>query len=171
MFQKRILWRQMVLAGAVVLIGTAPGAPQSKPGSGAATPSPPAPRLEPVADTRLLMEGLNQANFQGLEKLLQRRPDGVDAWTFARGQALLIAETGNLLLLRPPRNTGRTAWMERAVELRSTATRLARAAAARDYAQCRTGLADLATTCNRCHQSFRVQVRIEAFAESAQPVP
>jgi hypothetical protein len=156
------------MAGAIVLAGTAPGIPQTRPGSG--TASRPAPRLEPVADTRLLMEGLNQANFQGLERLLQQKPAGVEAWAFARGQALLIAETGNLLMLRPPRNSaGRIAWMDRAVDLRITATRLARAAADRDYAQCRAGLVELATTCNRCHQSFRVPARIEAFAEQSRP--
>ena len=30
------------------------------------------------------------------------------AWKFVRGQALLIAESGNLLLLRPPHNAGAT---------------------------------------------------------------
>src|SRR5207247_369538 len=71
------------------------------------------PRLEAVAETKLLMEGLNQANFRGLENLLKQKPADLEAWTFARGQALLIAETGNLLLLRPPRNQGQAAWQMR----------------------------------------------------------
>ena len=61
------------------------------------------PKLEAVAETRLLMEGLAQANFRGLERLLAEKPGEVKTWTFARGQALLIAETGNLLMLRPPK--------------------------------------------------------------------
>ena len=67
------------------------------------------PKPEPIAETRLLMEGLNLANFRGLERLLTARPASTDAWTFARGQALLIAETGNLLMLRQPRAEGRSA--------------------------------------------------------------
>jgi hypothetical protein len=30
--------------------------------------------LEPVAETRLLMEGLNAANFKGLNRLLREKP-------------------------------------------------------------------------------------------------
>ena len=32
------------------------------------------PKAEPVAETRLLMEALNQANFRGLERLLKDQP-------------------------------------------------------------------------------------------------
>jgi hypothetical protein len=111
------------------------------------------------------MEGLNQANYRGLERLLKDKPGDVEAWTFARGQALLIAETGNLLMLRPPKR-GQDAWMEQAAELREAASALARAAARRDYERSRNAFRDLAGTCNRCHQSFRVNVRLEPFANA-----
>jgi hypothetical protein len=123
------------------------------------------PKQEAVAETRLLMEGLNQANYRGLERLLQEKPADVEAWTFARGQALLIAETGNLLMLRPPRR-GQDAWMDHAVELREAASTLARAAARRDYERSRNAFRDLASTCNRCHQEFRVNVRLDPFADA-----
>jgi hypothetical protein len=123
------------------------------------------PKLEAVAETKLLMEGLAHANFRGMEKLLRQKPGDVQTWTFLRGQALLIAETGNLLLLRPPRNQGQSVWMERASDLRAQAVKLARAAAREDYAGCKTGLRDLATACNRCHNGFQVQVRIVPFEE------
>jgi hypothetical protein len=111
------------------------------------------------------MEGLAQSNFQGLERLLREKPADLETWTFARGQALLIAETGNLLMIRPPRNPGQTAWLERATDLRSAAARLARSISRRDYEQSRAGLGEVANACNRCHQAFRVQVRIAPFAE------
>lgn len=126
------------------------------------------PSLEPVADTHLLMEGLNQANFRGLERILKQKPTEADAWNFARGQALLIAETGNLLLLRPPRNSGEEPWMARATDLRDAASGLARAAANRDYERCKMGLQAVANVCNRCHQTFRVSLRLTPFAESAE---
>lgn len=148
--------RWLVLAAA--LLTAAPAAPQ-------VPPRKPAPRLEPVAETRLLMEGLNQSNFRGLEKLLKQKPADVEAWTFARGQALLLAETGNLLMLRPPRNPGETVWLERAADLRETATALARLAAARDYEGSRAALGSVAGACNRCHDSFRIPVRITPFAD------
>ncbi len=127
------------------------------------------PRLEPVAETRLIMVGINLPNFQALEKLLQQRPGDADAWVFARGQALLIAEAGNLLLLRPPRNGGEGRWMDDAVDLRVYAARLARSLADRDYAGSRRQLTELATRCNRCHGDFRVNVRITPFAAGGVP--
>ena len=136
----------------------------------AALPQQPAkvqPKLEPVAETRLLMEGLAHANFRGLERLLAEKPAEVKAWTFARGQALLIAETGNLLMLRPPKSQGQAVWFDRAMELRTGAQQLAKTLASQDYDKSRAGLVSLAATCNRCHQAFRVQVEIAAFADKA----
>ena len=66
------------------------------------------PKFEVIAETSLLMDGLNQSNYRSLEKLLKQKPADAETWTFIRGQALLIAETGNLLLLRPPRSGGAT---------------------------------------------------------------
>lgn len=121
------------------------------------------PRLEPVAETRLLMDGLNQANFRGLNKLLADKPADADSWTFIRGQALLIAETGNLLLMRPPNNDGQRAWMDRSIDMRVAATRLARAASESDYPRSRAAFAGVADSCNRCHQTFRVPTRVTAL--------
>jgi hypothetical protein len=121
------------------------------------------PKLEPVAETKLLMEGLAHANFRGVERLLQQKPADARTWTFVRGQALLIAETGNLLMMRPPKTSGQAAWFDRAIELRSTAQQLAKAASAQDLERSKSLLVSLASTCNRCHQSFRVGVEITAF--------
>lgn len=157
-----MLLRRGLLAGlALSLLAPSPGPAQP--------PARPSPRLEAVAETRLLMEGLNQANFRGLDRLLRQKPADAEAWTFARGQALLIAESGNLLMLRPPQNPGQTAWMERSMELRSAAARLARAASDRDYERSRAGLVEVAGACNRCHQSFRVSAKVIPFAGMTQP--
>jgi cytochrome c556 len=71
-----------------------------------------------------------------------------------------------LLLLRPPKaNASQDAWLTNAADLRDNATALARAAATKDYLQARASLAAVANTCNRCHQSFRVGMRVDPFAE------
>jgi hypothetical protein len=125
------------------------------------------PRLEAVAETRLLMEGLALPNFRGLGKLLRQRPDSLEAWTFARGQALLIAETGNLLMLRPPRApAAQAAWFARAMDLRDVARELARSAAAQDYERSRANFVRLANACNHCHQTFRKPIEIVPFEEA-----
>jgi hypothetical protein len=161
---------QFLPVALLVLAMAEPAVPQTEDGRRGE----PRPQLRPeaVAETRLLMEALTEPNFRGLEKLLETRPANTEAWTFARGQALIIAETGNLLMLRQPRGDGKAAWLQRAAEVRGAATRLARAAAARDYDLSRSVLASLANACNRCHQTFRVPVRMTPFsAPSAKPAP
>jgi hypothetical protein len=144
--------------------GVAQQRPRLPPPKGATPPATPTPRVVPkfeaVAETRLLMEGLAMPNYESLEKILQQKPADVETWTFARGQALLIAETGNLLLLRPPRNQGRDPWMARAMDLRQAAAGLARAAGSQDLEGSRAAMREVAGACNRCHQTFRVAVRV-----------
>lgn len=128
-------------------------------------PARPAPKLEPIAETKLLMQGLAQANFKGLERLLEKQPQENQAWIFARGQALLIGETANLLMLRPPRKQGQDAWFERSIELRTQAVSLAQHIANKDYDRSKASFVALANSCNRCHQQFRVNVQIAPFAD------
>jgi hypothetical protein len=175
----------IIMALAVGLIWT-PGAPSQSvprpdpryrpypyPPAGSLQPAAPrlTPKLEPIAETKLLMEGLTNANFRGLERLLRQKPADVQAWTFARGQALLIAETANLLMLRPPRGQGQAAWFERAMDLRRSATDVGRAAAAQDYGRSRSAFVELANSCNRCHQAFRVNVEIIPFQDAPAGPP
>jgi hypothetical protein len=152
------------VASALLLLAGVRAIPQTAPAPRAGF----VPRLEAVAETKLLMEGVAHSNLRGLEGLLKQRPADLDAWVFARGQALLIAETGNLLLLRPPRNEGRDTWQMRATDLRESATSLARLLAARDYERSRAALVGLAGVCNRCHQTFQVPVRLNPFANPAE---
>jgi hypothetical protein len=128
------------------------------------------PKLEPIAETRLLMEGLAHANFRGLERNLSKKPIDDQSWVFARGQALLIAETANLLMLRPPKNQGEPIWFARTMELRGQAQQLAEVLAKKDLERSKAGMQSLANTCNRCHQSFRVPIEIVPF-QPPDPAP
>jgi hypothetical protein len=130
------------------------------------------PRLEPVAETKLIMEGLLHSNFRGLERNLNKNPIDDQTWVFARGQALLIAESANLLMLRPPRNSGEPLWMERSMELRAQAQQMAKLLSAKDLESAKAGMTQLSNSCNRCHQTFRVPVEIVPFQQpEAPPVP
>lgn len=157
MTHTRWLFAAAAFAGGAVFVSFAHSQPARK--------LPPKP--EPVAETKLLMEGLADPNTRALGKLLAAKPKDAEGWAFARGQALLLAEAGNLLLMRPPRTrAGEEAWQGHAADLRERATALARAAAAKDYLQARTALAGVANACNRCHQTFRVRVRVDPFADA-----
>jgi hypothetical protein len=126
------------------------------------------PKFEVLAETRLIMEGLAHSNYRSLQRLLRNKPADHDTWVFARGQALIIAETGNLLLLRPPRSNGRDTWMKLAMDMRGQAGNLARQAAARDHVRAQVGLDSLAASCNRCHTTFRIPVKIGPEAEKGE---
>lgn len=142
--------------------GVAPTVPSVVPKTSTTpTPQPSNVHPEPVAETKLLMEGITQPNFQGMQRILAKEPTTVEGWTFLRGQALLVAETGNLLMLRPPKTQGEELWQEMAVAQRTAATRLARAAGNRDYVRSRVALADLTNACNRCHRTFRVPLQVD----------
>lgn len=156
----RPLFGLAVLAGAIVATGLA-AQPRRAPEQLPHPETKFVPRFEAVAETGLLMEGLAQPNYRAVEKHLQGKgPADADTWTFARGQAMLIAETGNLLLLRPPRNEGRDTWMRRGMEMRQSAANLARRLGQRDLEGSRTAFADLTVQCNHCHKTFRVPTRI-----------
>ena len=98
---------------------------------------------------------------ENLSMLWNYTPGDDETWKFARGQALLIAESGNLLMLRPPKTgTGQETWMRLSTDLREKASALATLTGARDYERSRLALADVAQSCNRCHETFRVPTRV-----------
>jgi hypothetical protein len=158
----RLLLLALLAAGLVTIQGVSQS-PNTRPKV--------APRLVPVAETKLLMEGLAHPNFQGLQRILKNEDIDKDSWTFARGQALLIAETGNLLLMRPPNNSGQDAWMKNSMDMRDSATELARVTAARDRRQSRAALVTLSNSCNNCHQKFQVATSIKPFEEQEEKKP
>jgi hypothetical protein len=124
------------------------------------------PKLEAVAETKLLMEGLAKVNFDGLGKLLKDKPTDAENWTFARGQALIIAETGNLLMLRPPKGkAAQDAWLGYASDMKNAAAQLAKSAGEKDYLNSRANLMTLSNTCNRCHEKFGLKIRVAPFGE------
>jgi hypothetical protein len=133
----------------------------------AAAPSPaPTPRLEAVADVKMLMAGLCQPNFRGLGQRLGEKPADDATWAIARGQALLIAETGNLLMMRPPKGKSAVeAWMATAMEMRAEGAKLAKAAEGKDYAAAAAGVAALANACNRCHEQTGETSRVVPFGK------
>ena len=156
------------LAGALILAGG--GTAQTTFPRPSYPPTTPkfVPKFAVIGETKLIMEGLAHANYRSVSKLLKTKPADNDTWVFARGQAVLIAETGNLLLLRPPRNEGRDTWMKLAMSMRSQATLLAKAAGARDYVASRVELGKLTTACNNCHATFRIPVKVAPEGEASQ---
>ncbi len=165
------LWRAAIGFAFATLLSTTAGSAQTVRPLPRPAPAPApkfVPKFEALAETRLIMEGLALSNYRSLNRLLKAEPKDNETWMFARGQALLVAETGNLLLLRPPRSGGRDTWMKLGMEMRSAAGEVARSAGARDYPRTRRALTGLTDACNRCHTTFRVPVKV---APEVEPKP
>jgi hypothetical protein len=124
------------------------------------------PKLEAVAETKLLMNGLIEPNFRGFNRTLKDKPAEAEAWQFARGQALLVAEAGNLLMMRGPRLGPKIdTWMAKATDLRTAAAKLGEQSGKQDYIAARAALVDVVNACNRCHEAFHVKKTLEPFGE------
>jgi hypothetical protein len=166
-------WRPVLGIALGALLLTTAGSAQTTRLPARPAPAKPAPKFVPkfeaLAETPLIMEGLALSNYRSVNRLLKERPKDNETWMFARGQALLIAETGNLLLLRPPRNSGRDTWMKLGMGLRSAAAEVARAAGSRDHARAKQALVGLTAACNRCHTTFRVPVKVAPEGAPARP--
>src|SRR3954466_4505855 len=125
---RSMIVRAAVLSGLACLLLTAGGPAPTAPRAEAQQPKQATftPKFEALAETRLLMEGMANPNYRSLHRLLKDKPADNETWAFARGQALLLAERGTLLLRRPPRNNGRDTWMKLAMAMRDEAAELAR---------------------------------------------
>lgn len=121
-----------------------------------------------IARTSLLMDAINLPGFRWLDHTLRTRPTDDRTWRQIRDHAQLIAENGNLLLLRPPKGKRAGTWLDRATALRLQAVDLSDAADKHHYADTRKALVALAGACTRCHKEFHVAVEVTAFG--VQPV-
>ena len=135
--------------------------PPARPGQ---NPSRVLPKLEPYAETKLIMEGLAQANFRGLERILGQKPAEDKAWVFGRGQACFWLRRAICSC------SGRHAMTVKlfgfsAGDFRTAAVQLATSMGQKDFQRSRTNLHNVANTCNRCHQTFRVSFQVKPFAD------
>ncbi len=121
-----------------------------------------------VAPVRLLMDTINAPAFRGVDRVLRARPTDDRTWNLIAEQALLVAENGNLLLLRPPRGKHGGDWLDRATELRLRAVHLSEAATAHDYDATRKAMVALGGACSQCHKQFHIPIAVAAF--KLQPI-
>ena len=75
------------------------------------------------------------------------------AWKSIKADSLILAEGGNLLLIRQPEDDA-TDWVKHSVQVRDFGGQLYRAAKAKDYPSARRSYESMVTNCNACHQQF-----------------
>lgn len=145
----------VVIAG--VALATVSGAAllqRSAPQAAAAEPAGEAPKPEPVeSDMHEFMEYQFQPVYLRLKASLAQAPADRAGWKSVKSDSLILAEGGNLLLLRKP-DADVADWDRYSVETRQHGGELYKAAKASDYANARKHYEAMLVSCNACHTQF-----------------
>jgi hypothetical protein len=120
------------------------------------------PPYKPVADVKQLMYAMDASadviwgatgtiiSAQGVE---ERRPKNQEEWDAVRNAAIMLTESGNLLMM-PPRAKDAGAWMERSQAMIDTGLAAWKAAEARNVDQLFTVGGDVYEACSLCHRVY-----------------
>lgn len=120
----------------------------------AAEPASDAPQPEPVeSDMHEFMEYQFQPVYLRLKASLAQAPENRAGWKGVKSDSLILAEGGNLLLLRKP-EADVAEWDRYSVETRQHGGELYKAAKASDYANARKHYEAMLVSCNACHTKF-----------------
>lgn len=83
----------------------------------------------------------------------QRRPKNDEEWARVKNAALIVAESGNLLMMVPRAKDG-DLWMKRSQELINQGIAAMKAAQAKNVGELFTVGGDLYEACSHCHQEY-----------------
>jgi hypothetical protein len=122
-----------------------------------------APPFKPVADTRLLMETVVEPNADlvwdsvktiitasGMEEI---RPQTDEQWTAVRNAAMVVSESGNLLMMAPRAQDG-DEWMRAATAMVDTGQAAVRAIEKRDADELFRVGGYIYDSCTSCHSKY-----------------
>lgn len=119
-----------------------------------AAEEPAAEALEPVeADMHEFMEYEFEPVFKRLKPAMAEDQSAGPNWKLIKSDALILAEGGNLLLMRGPKEEA-AKWAEHSRTLRVLGGKLYRAAKAKDFPAARDQYAAMVKNCNACHNDF-----------------
>lgn len=115
-------------------------------------PSKAAPRPVPV-NMHDFMEGVFQSPYKRLKAAMAAEPKDAAGWRAIRSDALILAEGGNLLLLRLPKKDA-DLWIKSSVDSRDSGADLVKAARAKDFTGAKKAYEAMLHHCNACHKKF-----------------
>lgn len=109
---------------------------------------------QPVeSDMHEFMEYVFQPTFKRLKPVMKAKPADNGGWKSIKADGLILAEGGNLLLMRQPKEDA-SDWAKHSVEVREFGGQLYRAAKAKDFTKARKHYESMVEACNACHQQF-----------------
>ena len=112
------------------------------------------PAPKPVEkDMHEFMEYAFEPAYKRLREVMATAPENNGQWKAIKGDALSLAEGGNLLLIRTPDEDGAD-WNGFSVAVRNDGSKLYQAAKAKDFAAAKKNYVSMLSNCNRCHDQF-----------------
>ena len=109
---------------------------------------------EPVeADVHEFMEYAFEPFFESLKDSLASEPKDRKAWKAVKANSLILAENGNLLMLRGPKEHSKK-WNELSAAMRDQGKHVYRGGKKRDYQSTRKAFVSFVAKCNACHEAF-----------------
>ncbi len=99
------------------------------------------------------MEYVFQPPYKRLRTVMATEPADNAAWKSIKSDSLILAEAGNLLLIRHPEKNEDT-WREHAVTVRDLGGRFYQAARKKDYSAAKQSYTAMLQKCNSCHNAF-----------------
>ena len=125
--------------------------------------APQGPPFKPVADVKELMKTVIDPSADTLWEAsgaivtatatIERTPSNDEEWAKVRNAAVVLAESGNLLMMLP-RAKDKDLWMKRSQELVDTGAEAWKAAEAHDAERLFTVGGDVYDACTHCHQDY-----------------
>lgn len=113
-----------------------------------------APELKPVpVNMHDFMEGVFQGPYKRLKTAMAAEPKDAAGWKAIRGDALILAEGGNLLLTRQPDKSAAD-WNKHSIASRDAGADMVRSAKAKDFAATKKAYEAMLGHCNACHKQF-----------------
>ncbi len=111
-------------------------------------------KAQPVEkDMHEFMEYVFQPTYKRLKAAMASEPADNGTWKTIKSDALILAEGGNLLLIRKP-HQHTDAWVDHSVDVRTLGGKLYQAARKKDYSEARKQYTSMILKCNSCHNAF-----------------
>jgi hypothetical protein len=104
-------------------------------------------------DMHEFMEYVFEPTYQRLKQSMASEPADNPRWKRIKSDALILAEGGNLLLLRTPPEDSKT-WDENSAAVRDLGGKLYASAKKKDYPSARRDYEAMLVNCNACHTKF-----------------
>ena len=104
-------------------------------------------------DMHEFMEYYFQPTYLRLKAQMAAEPTNNQGWKAVKSDALILAEGGNLLLIRQPEKDAQS-WQELSIQVRGLGGELYQAAKKKDYKSAQQHYKTMLTKCNACHQKF-----------------